>query len=450
MASAGAIQIGSGVASDLPAERRAWRTTTLILFRLAFVYMPLYLVIPLLGIVSQPLLHTRSVVIAAQRIWTPLSAWAANALFRARQFDPSFYASDSVLGWALAGLLALIAVVGAVIWSALDRKRRNYDGLHAWLRLVIRLVLGMTLIVYGAQKFWPAQMPLIRPHQLLGELGSYSRSQLLWVFVGASPGYERFTGSVEVLAGMLLFVPQLTTLAALVATLAMTQVVALNVFYDVQVKLFSFHLLLMALFLLIPDLQRLRDFALNRPTVAPEPPRLFQSARAARITSVAQIIVGAVATASIVPFSHTAAQIMNVSDISRVPYYGVWDVQDFSLDGISYPPLISDETRWQRLVFDDYFTASIQRMNGRVIVARLLKNPADGTMTLTYAGDARSDISGAKWRAVLHADTTSHESLVLQGQLNGRALSLRLQRSTIQSALEPYETHWVLRERRDL
>jgi hypothetical protein len=88
-------------------------------------------------------------------------------------------------------------------------------------------------------------------------------------------------------------------------------------------------------------------------------------------------------------------------------------------------------------------------MNGAVIVARLLRDSAHGSITLIYAGDPRADVGGAKWRAVLHGDTTSHDSLVLQGQLNGHAVSLWLRRSTIQFALEPYETHWFLRGRRD-
>lgn len=49
----------------------------------------------------------------------------------------------------------------------------------------------------------------------------------------------------------------------------MTNVVALNFFYDVPVKLYSSHLLLMAVFLLLPDVQRLLGGLLfNRPTEA--------------------------------------------------------------------------------------------------------------------------------------------------------------------------------------
>jgi hypothetical protein len=47
----------------------------------------------------------------------------------------------------------------------------------------------------------------------------------------------------------------------------LSNVVALNFSYDVPVKLFSSHLLGMALFLLIPDARRLVNvFFLNRPT----------------------------------------------------------------------------------------------------------------------------------------------------------------------------------------
>ena len=54
-------------------------------------------------------------------------------------------------------------------------------------------------------------------------------------------------------AGILLFVLSLTTLGALVGLAATLQVFVLNMAYDVPVKLFSFHLILMTLVLLAPD-----------------------------------------------------------------------------------------------------------------------------------------------------------------------------------------------------
>ncbi len=82
-------------------------------------------------------------------------------------------------------------------------------------------------------------------------------------------------------------------LGALVALADMIQVFMLNMTYDVPVKLFSFHLILMSLFLLVPEFQRLADFFVRNRTVAPstEAP-LFSTSRANRIALAAQIMLG--------------------------------------------------------------------------------------------------------------------------------------------------------------
>lgn len=174
-------------------------------------------------------------------------------VFGATPADAAIVTPDGYLGWLHVVWLLAIAAVATAFWSIFDRKRLDYRRLHAWLRLVVRIALALTLTRYGAQKIWPSQFPLVRPHQLLGQVGDYSPAQLLCVFIGTSRGYEMFTGAVELLAAALLFVPQVSTLGALVALAATMNVFMLNVFYDVTVKNFSLHLVLMALFLLIPD-----------------------------------------------------------------------------------------------------------------------------------------------------------------------------------------------------
>lgn len=47
---------------------------------------------------------------------------------------------------------------------------------------------------------------------------------MLWDYMGAAPGYETFTGAVEMLAGVLLLVPQTPTLGALIALGALANV----------------------------------------------------------------------------------------------------------------------------------------------------------------------------------------------------------------------------------
>jgi hypothetical protein len=89
----------------------------------------------------------------------------------------------------------------------------------------------------------------------------------LWSFMSASRPYAIFADAVEVTAGALLLFRRTTTLGAMVAAAAMTNVVALNYCYDVPVKLYSTNILLMAVFLLAPEFCRLAHvLVFNRPT----------------------------------------------------------------------------------------------------------------------------------------------------------------------------------------
>ena len=70
-------------------------------------------------------------------------------------------------------------------------------------------------------------------------------------------------------------------------------VFAMNMTYDVPVKLFSFHLILMSCFLLAPNSRRLFDlFVLDRSAALREEPPLGRTDRARRGAVVAQVVFG--------------------------------------------------------------------------------------------------------------------------------------------------------------
>ena len=75
--------------------------------------------------------------------------------------------------------------------------------------------------------------------------------------MGASESYNVFTGAGEILGGLLLTTRRTTLLGAIVSLGVLGHVAMLNFSYDVPVKLFSLHLLAMAVFLIAPDLRRL-------------------------------------------------------------------------------------------------------------------------------------------------------------------------------------------------
>src|SRR5271169_4479326 len=221
--------------------------------------------------------------------------WTAAHIFHAKV--PLLYtdtgSGDRTFDWVLAFCLLVLAVLATVIWSVLDRQPENYVTLHKWFRLFIRFALASQLIVYGMNKAIPLQMPFPYLARFLQAFRDFSPMGVLWTSIGASPGYEIFAGCAEMLGGILLIFPRTTMLGALVALADMIQVFMLNMTYDVPVKLFSFHLILMALFLLAPECQRLADFLFCNRTVGPSTqPPLFSTRRANRIALAAQILLG--------------------------------------------------------------------------------------------------------------------------------------------------------------
>jgi len=170
----------------------------------------------------------------------------------------------------------VLALAAALVWTLLDRRRPAYERLHEWLRVYVRFYLAMTMFSYGIVKVIQLQFPSPALDRLLQTFGTSSPMGLLWTFMGASALYTFFAGASEVLGGLLLTTRRTTLLGALVSIGVLTNVVMLNFSYDVPVKLFSSHLLAMAVFLAAPDLRRLAGlFLFNRPAVLPADRPLF-------------------------------------------------------------------------------------------------------------------------------------------------------------------------------
>jgi len=207
---------------------------------------------------------------------------AADALHRVL-FGSSLFSfpltgsGDTSVDWMLVLLVLLVSVVGGVLWTGLQNNRGPHRVHLTGLVLGVRLMLGAWLAVYGLAKFNFGQFGLLMPSQLETTYGESSPMGLLWRFMAASPGYQLLGGVAEMLPAVLLLHRRTITLGALIAAITMTNVLALNLSYDVPVKLFSAHLLLAAVVLLAYDHERLTAFLTGRalPALAwPRRPRL--------------------------------------------------------------------------------------------------------------------------------------------------------------------------------
>lgn len=261
-------------------EVTAWPLPLRVVFRFSFLYWLLY-ILPSAGAVSVFDLLPFGGLGNTLNKWFawPLAELAHVVGFYVFHLSGEGWdwhptgSGDTAMQYTRVFCIAVIAVVGTVLWSALDerRGRREYRTAYAWLRLALRFTLAVTLLGYGFAKIYPGQFGAAPGLAELNETyGQSSPMHLLWFFMEFSRPYAIFGGLMEVIPGVLLLFERTETIGALGAAAVMLEVAVLNFCYDVPVKLYSMHLFLMSVFLLLPDLRPMWEFFVRRRTAVLE------------------------------------------------------------------------------------------------------------------------------------------------------------------------------------
>jgi hypothetical protein len=379
-----------------------WSLPKRIAFRFAFAYLVLYLFPFPINIIDA----TQKLSDAYDSGWAVGVKWVGKALFGLTLTVLPNGSGDTTFNYIQVFVYAVLAVAATLVWSVLDRGRADYARLDVWLRVYVRFALAAWMMLYGIVKIIPSQFPPPSLAKLTMTFGDQSPMGLLWSFMGASKAYEIFGGLGECLGGFLLTMRRTALLGSLVCIAVLSNVVMLNFCYDVPVKLFSVHLLLMALFLAAPHAKRLADlFVFNRPVAAAELPRLLPEPW----TRIAVPVVRSAAVAAFI-----VVTFVSVWDgyetrflfAQKPPLYGVWNVE-------SGAP-------WRSVVFD-YSTMNIQAPDARTRL-RAVVDAAKKTITLTPLG------LGKPHTSVLRYSLPQHEYLALQGMLDGKPIRATLRR----------------------
>jgi uncharacterized membrane protein YphA (DoxX/SURF4 family) len=329
---------------------------------------------------------------------------------------------DTTFGYVKVLCYVVLAIVAATVWSFVDR-RRNHARCYQWVRLYVRVLLGATLLSYGAAKVIPTQMPEPSLSWLLTTYGDSAPMSLLWTFLGASRSHEIATGLVEMLGGILLFVPRFATLGALVSTVATTNVFLLNISYDVPVKILSFHLLLMSSWLLLAETKRLVSFFILNRDVKPQAAASFFRRKWLNTSLfVAQLLFGLHLTvASLNDSYHVAKRIGFLA--AKPPLYGIWMVEDFTLNGgASAQP--DDPTRRQRVIVDNSIVVAFQSVSGKWQRFIHQTDMQKKTITLWRRQSWLEKDKGQEMQ--ISFDRLPTDVITLDGKLDGRRIHAKL------------------------
>jgi hypothetical protein len=399
-----------------------WSLASRVSFRFCFVYFGLYCLATQIFTSLFPIPNVDIPDLGARWPLRQIIFWTAAHVFRVP--TPLVYSysgsADKTFDWVLVFCLLVFATLSTVLWSVFDSRRENYVTLYKWFRLFIRFSLAGQMLAYGMIKVIPLQMPFPFLARLVEPFGNFSPMGVLWYSIGASPAYETFTGCAEMLGGLLLLVPRTTLFGALICLADTVHVFMLNMTYDVPVKLLSFHLILMALFLLAPDLPRLANlFFLNRPAGPSTEPQLFGTRRADRIALAVQILLG-IWLVALGAYGGWDAWHTFGGGRPKSPLYGIWNVEQLWIDGQPRSPLLTDYDRWRRVIFDTPDRSTFQRMDDSLVRCSASFNLNDKTVALTKDDDKN-------WKASLTFQRVAPDQLTLDGEMDSHKLHMQLQ-----------------------
>lgn len=440
------ITLGLFALSQTKFRRQSLRGVSRFAFRFSFAYWLLYCLPKPIG-VFVPYVGYK-ITSAYNNIVKWIVDWTApNVLgFEMKPLGPTG-SGDTTYDYVQLLVCFALAVLVAVIWSLVDRRKSDYAWANDLLRSFIRYVLAFTMLGYGLAKvgFELNQFSPPGIDRLMHSYGDSSPMGLLWTFMGASRAYTFFAGLGEVVGALLLIWRRTTTLGALVVVGVMTNVVALNFCYDVPVKQYSSHLLCMAVFLLLPEVGRLGNVLIwNRAT---EPKALAVPYVGSKTVWVQRAIKAWLIVWGIgIPMWQKANREWKYEpDQSGAPaVFGVYEVELFREDGPGQQDRLvsSARTEWRTVTLrrspyglggkrerTDYL--AVTRLDGTRSMLTVDYSPREQTLTVRGAGDGPSamkmepidgdrirliaDVGERKWRMLLRRIKREEFLLVNRG-----------------------------------
>jgi len=277
---------------------------------------------------------------------------------------------DTTYNYLVVFIIFIIAVLGASIWSLIDKKRNNYSKLYYWLTTALRFYVGLMLISYGLSKVIQLQFSEPGFRRLLQPYGESSPMGLAWTFLGFSEGYNMFMGIAEVLAGLLLFRRTLT-FGAIITLMTAMNVMAVNYFFDVPVKILSTHLVLMSLFLLSRDIKKVMQFLVtNKPVQKltiiwrPQFKKWFDISL--------KVLKGLIIVYALGYGFYYTIDMKNRfrPDVPKPELYGVYKVTNYVINNDTITNYKNDKL-WKTIMFEREGSVRIENMNEKQVFYRV-------------------------------------------------------------------------------
>ena len=164
--------------------------------------------------------------------------------------------------------------------------------------------------------------------------------------------------------------------------------------------------------------------------------QLFQGEGANRVASVVQVLFGLALVGFNAYYDYVGWSRYGPGR-PKPPLYGIWNVDEMSIDGKVRSPLLTDYDRWRRLIFDFPNTMNFQRMDDSICVFVSKVDLDHRTVTLTKSDDK-------KWNGQFSFDRQGSTQMTIDGEMDHHAVHMKLQMFDLQKfLLVSRGFHWV-------
>jgi hypothetical protein len=202
----------------------------------------------------------------------------------------------------------------------------------------------------------------------------------------------------------------------------------LNMCYDVPVKLYSFHLLMMSLFLVGSDLRRLSKFFLFNEGGEPAAvSSLFQRKRLNYFASALQIALGSFLVGDHLYRNYQTFK--TEATKSESPLFGIWSVDEFTGD-----ESLLKKGPWQYVIFQTPDYMAIQNRDGNLEYFTLALDREKKSFTFSADVDLKGEL--------FFVEEFPGRETILDGYFEGNKIRVKLKRKDEFTLLDR-GFHWI-------
>ncbi len=317
-----------------------------------YLYFPFYSLYP--KWLKAPVDLINEVFGYVEKFWQQLIPWIGKHILHLKEDITVFTngSGDTTYDYLKLFTILLLSFLLALLWWRIDKKINNYKKLNYWFTVSLRYFLAMMLFVYGFSKIFHLQMGTPSLYRLMETYGESSPMGITWAFLGLSKGYRFFIGFCEVSAGFFLLFRRTTLFGSLLSIMVMFNVFVINLCFDVPVKIFSFLLTLIGVYLAWPFLQKLYTFFFtsNGAIVEVEKQEIHKPKWKKTFTIMKVIVL--IDLLIVNTYNEYKNTYEYGDNVPKKQLYGIYEPEYFIKNKDTIIPLATDSTRWKYIAFD--------------------------------------------------------------------------------------------------